>query len=168
MSLCLIQTACLTDQFQTHNPESFLSGKARSCSTDTDLEFFFFFLQILDTWLLEPLSRLSSVTRICILAYPRWMKLFWFCLFTQQQERTFSCLSFWALAKICWSSQSEPELIRITGLFNLNSGFRSQLLEGVDAYLPARNCLLILETFVRCRVEKLQLSFPKRVLHTRG
>lgn len=130
--------------------------------------FFFFFFQILDTWLLEPLSRLSSVTRICILAYPRWMKLFWFCLFTQQQERTFSCLSFWALAKICWSSQSEPELIRITGLFNLNSGFRSQLLEGVDAYLPARNCLLILETFVRCRVEKLQLSFPKRVLHTRG
>lgn len=70
---------------------------------------------------------LSSVARICILASPYSIKLLWFCLFTQQQERTFSCLSFWALAKICWSSQSEPELIRITGMFNLNSGFCSHL-----------------------------------------
>lgn len=64
-------------------------------------------------------------------------------------------LLFRALAKTCWASQSKLELIRITGMFNLNSGYCSQLEECVAVYLQSSNRLLISKTFVKCRVQKL-------------
>lgn len=158
MSLCLIPAARLTDQFQTQNPESSLSDKARSSPSDTDSDL----ILILDTRPLEMLSYVSCVMKNLYspslpppLRFPSILNetattLF---LYAATREDFLSC--FEALAKTCWASQSKLELIRITGMFNLNSGYCSQLEEHVAVYLQSRNRLLISKTFVKCRVQKL-------------
>lgn len=145
----------LTAQFQTQNPESSLSDKARSCSSDIDLDL----ILILDARPLETLSYISSVKRkLSSPPPPLSIHTEWSCsgfVSLHSNKRALSrSLLFRALAKTCWSLQSKPELIRITGMFNLNSGYCSQLEERVAAYLQSRNGLLISETFVKGGVQK--------------
>lgn len=156
MSQCLIQTACLTDQFQTQNPESSLSDKARSCPTDSDLDL----ILILYTGPLETLSYISSAMKKFffffseVSIHTEWNCSSFFSLCSNKRGLSLSLL-FRALAKTCWSSQSKPELIRITGMFNFNSGYCPHLVEHFAAYVQSRNCLLISKSFLKCGVQKL-------------